>query len=62
MSRRPLMFSNRMRFLSARGLMKGKTHNLRFPGGISKSQDKEDCFYKGIHITYKRKRIKPALD
>lgn len=48
MSRRPLTFSNEMGFFSARGLMKEKMHNLRFPDGISKSKDKKDCFYKGI--------------
>lgn len=56
MSRRPLTFSNRMGFPSARGLMKGKTHNLKFPGGISNPRkDKENCFYKGVQITYRRK-------
>lgn len=53
MSRRTLTFSHSMGFLIARGLMKEKMHNLRFPAGIFKSKDKEDCFYKSIHREYR---------
>lgn len=41
-------------------------HNLRFPGRISKSKDKEIFFFlqdstQGVQVMYKRKRIKPVL-